>query len=476
MATLTDSFANGVLGVAPVGQRTKVRFAYTWVDGETWTILITSSLAGNITLGAGAIAGKTFQGLGKMRQRVFVGFDNYFAFSAITDPSLWEEQDVGAGVQSYVSQYGVQDTVQTFATFQGKLVVFGSQSIQTWSFEADPANSVLDQVLDNTGTLDPLSVQNIGDLDVLFLDTSGVRSVRSKELTRNAYINDDGVAIDSTIREKLKSYTTGTAISIVEPTTRHYWLWLYDTLFVRAHYPQSKISAWSTYKPSIEYTPPEVTDYPASGFVDYTIPGDSVERTYHWTKGANETSAGYYDGLTYTAMRTSSGGFTPPVGAVTVRVLHTVDQAYTGTIVQTNYPLTPRKFVVHGNRVYVLATDGKVYLYGGADNETFDRCRTRIATPWLNFGHASTFKQIQGLDAAIYGNWDIYASANPRNSALTRVISRGVGSTVDDSTFDVGHFSYSGHGTHVKIQADSYDDLESKLGRINILYSESNVK
>ena len=479
MATLDAVFGGGVLGVAPVGQKTKVRFVYTWVDGDTWSIAITSSLSGNVTLGKGNIAGQTYQGLGKMRNRVFVGFENNFAFSAVTDPTQWEEHDIGTGVQSFVSQYGAQDTVQTFASYQGRLVVFGSQSIQTWNFDADPAAITLDQILDNTGTNDPLSVQNIGDLDVLFLDRSGVRSIRSKELIRNAYVNDDGVAIDLIVREKLKTYTPGTAISIVEPSTKHYWLWLDDTLFVRASYPQSKILAWSTYKPALESEVND-TDNVAGGYTDW----DAVQgATYYWAKGSNETRLGYNSGSGFVELRTTSGGFEVPeglyIGTLTIRVYHTANEPRTGTVTRFDLPLTPRRFVVHNNQVYMLATDGKVYLYGGSDNDTYDHCRLRLETPWLNFGQASTFKQYQGLDAAFKGNWEVFASANPRATSMTRVISRGVSdppTMAEDSTFDIGHFGYSGHGTHVKMRAESFDDDESKLGRVNILYSDSNVK
>jgi len=185
---------------------------------------------------------------------MYIGQESAFCLSAIDDVTLWEEQNAGAARIPYISQFGAQDSVVALATLQGRLTVFGTQSVQIWGVDADPNNLTLVQALDNTGARSMLSVKSIGDLDVLYLDSSGVRSLRAKEVTLNAFVNDIGTAIDLTIRQALIGYDATQACAVVEPTTKQYWLYLNGTIYVLANYPESKIVAWSTYTATVETT------------------------------------------------------------------------------------------------------------------------------------------------------------------------------------------------------------------------------
>lgn len=183
------------------------------------------------------------------RDRVFIGMGSQFNFSDNGDPTGWEEQNPGAGFVTYLSQYGFQDVVKAFSQLQGRLAVLGGRSIQLWTTDADPTAFALVQVLDNVGTNDPLSVQNIGDYDVIFLDTTGFRSLRSREVTLNAFVDDLGAPVDSLIRAALLNYTVGTACGVVDPNTKNYWCYLGGNIYVLSRYLSSKISAWSQYVP-----------------------------------------------------------------------------------------------------------------------------------------------------------------------------------------------------------------------------------
>ena len=248
------AFSGGVAPVAAFGQKTKVRFVGTWVAGEKWTIPFTATISGDFTLGAGNIAGNNTTCALKLRSRMYIGQESAFCLSAIDDVTLWEEQNAGAARIPYISQFGAQDSVVALAALQGRLTVFGTQSVQIWGVDADPNNLTLVQALDNTGARSMLSVKSIGDLDVLYLDSSGVRSLRAKEVTLNAFVNDIGTAIDLTIRQALIGYDATQACAVVEPTTKQYWLYLNGTIYVLANYPESKIVAWSTYTATVETT------------------------------------------------------------------------------------------------------------------------------------------------------------------------------------------------------------------------------
>lgn len=381
------AFIVGTASVPAFGSKTKVRFGGTWVAGDSWTTRFVSTLSGNFTLGKGNIAGQVYTCGFKLRDRVFVGFDNSFALSSIVDaPTLWEEQNAGAAVIEFVSQFGPQNTVTAFASLQGRLVVVGEQSIQIWQPDADPNLFSLQQTLDNTGTSSPLSVQNIGDLDVLYLDITGIRSLRAKEITLNAEVNDVGTPIDLLIRAALLGYDLSGVCAIVEPVTRQYWIYINGTIYVLSKHSESKITAWSTFL-------------------------------------ATYSSAG----------------------------------------VQTAF--TPQKFVVHNSQVYARASNRKIYLYGGSDNNTYDNAQVIIETSWMDLKDPGVGKQATGVGAAFKGNWKIEVGMDPIAGTLTEVVNQGSTTspnTTADSTFDIGNIGYSGYGTHFKFKATSGANSTSK--------------
>jgi len=398
----TFAFAGGVAPTRSYGQKTKIRFSptSTWVAGDSWTILFTSTVTGDFTIGKGNLAQSSPTCSLKLRNRMYLGAGADFLLSSVEDVTKWEEQDAGAAKISYVSQAGTQDSVVALSTLQGRLAVFGSRGVQIWNVDADPTQLALLQVLDNTGTKAPLSVKSVGDYDVMYLHNSGIRSLRAKEVTLNAYVNDIGTAIDLTIRQALVGFDASGACGIVEPSTQQYWLYLNGNIYVLSNYPDSKVVAWSTYKAT-----------------------------------------------------TSIAG------------------------VQTAF--TPEKFIISNEQVYVRDTSGKVYSYGGTDNNTYDNCQVTVELPWLDLKEPSTVKQGMGVDVAMAGAWVIQASMNPRGNLIT-VIDRGSTtspSMVSDSTFDIGHFNFSGNGTHIKLKAISgANATRAKLGSLTFMYNPANKK
>ncbi len=403
----TYAFHDGVAPVPAFGQEVKTRACGTWVvpvagggSTEWWTMLITSVLTGDFTIGKGNVAkaGATFAF--KLRDRMYLAAGSSFCLSSVQDVTKWEEQDAGAAKISFVSQAGTQDSVVSLATLQGRLAVLGSLGVQIWQVDADPNQLALLQVLDNTGTLARDSVKSVGDFDVMYLHNSGIRSLRAKEVTLNAYVNDIGTAIDLTVRAALVGFDASAACAVVEPSTYQYWLYLNGNIYVLSNYPESKVVAWSTYKAT------------------YSLAG-----------------------------------------------------------VQTAF--TPEKFVVSNGQVYVRDTAGKVFQYGGSDNNTYDNCQATVELPWLDLKEPATVKQGMGVDVAMAGAWVVQASMNPRGSLVT-VIDRGSTtspSMTADSTFDIGHFSFSGNGTHIKLKAISgANATRAKLGSLTFIYNPANKK
>lgn len=83
-------------------------------------------------------------------------------------------------------------------------------------------------------------------------------------------------------------------------------------------------------------------------------------------------------------------------------------------------------FVRSGRRLYARDTT-TVYLYGGADNETYPDAGELTATvelPFVSAGEAATFKAWQGFDMALTGEWTVNLLADPNDE--TKLIEVGV--------------------------------------------------
>lgn len=261
----TDATANGdkfgtfVNNAQPAaGQSFYYTFGGQWSVGDSWSASVVSS-NGTYTLGKGnlSIGSKTFSNGIVFNNRMYLTNNNYFNFSAVGDPTGWEQQNIGAGYLPFTSQYGTADTVQAFAPYQGRLAVFGRRSVQIWGTDANPSNFFLQQTLANIGTIAPFSVMALGEIDNFFLSDTGVRSLRVRDSSLNGYINDLGSAIDSIVQSQLQGNgKTTNACSIIEPSSNRYWLYVPDAngtsgvIYVLSYFPTNKIIAWSTYSPT----------------------------------------------------------------------------------------------------------------------------------------------------------------------------------------------------------------------------------
>lgn len=271
--TTNFQFAGGVDEVPGYGDKWIFGFSGTYAQFETWQLLLATSLSGDITLGLGNWNELVPTVALTYRSREYVGLTvnsgltnadtigSQFNFSDNYDPSnkdstgpahAWEEQNAGAGFEPYLSQFGSQDAIVGLSVLQGRLVVLGQKSIQIWTVDADPANFSLNQALDNIGTFAKRSVQQLGDFDVLFLDETGFRSVRAREVTNNAYPDDIGTPVDSFVQAAIATMTPtqkAACCGVVDPRTKNYWCFVEDTIYVFARYLTSKVAAWSTYEP-----------------------------------------------------------------------------------------------------------------------------------------------------------------------------------------------------------------------------------
>lgn len=224
----------------------------TWAAGDTWSVTFVLAST-EFVIGKGNIAGRAMTLLFVHKDRAYAAAGMQFNYSAIGDVTSWEDHDTGAGFISYASQYGSNDSAKAFADYQGRLAVFGRYSVQIWTTDADPGVFALNQTLVNYGTVAPLSVQSLGELEVFFLSDSGIRSLRARQTTLNAFVEDLGSPVDSLVQATLATLTEAekaAACSVIDPVTSRYWLYLDGVIFVFSYYPSSKIMAWTQYLPT----------------------------------------------------------------------------------------------------------------------------------------------------------------------------------------------------------------------------------
>lgn len=177
---------------------------------------------------------------------------------APSDPSpedlAWIEeatQRTGAGYINTALQESGGKGLQGLDIYYDKLAVFSGETTQLWAMDPDPNQNALTQVLRSTGTLAPRSVQQYGSGDVLYLASSGIRSLKARDASNSAAVTDIGSPVDQIVRgigqTKGRVYlANGQAVN--EPITGRFWMVFPDSILVLSYFPAPKINAWSEFK------------------------------------------------------------------------------------------------------------------------------------------------------------------------------------------------------------------------------------
>jgi len=169
-------------------------------------------------------------------------------FSAVGDAS--DLAGTGSGLVD-VATYDARITeLVGLEKYYNKLALLGRTAVQIWATDPDPAKLTLEQSLANIGLVAPNAVAGYGSGDLLFLSHTGVRSLRARDASNAAVLNDIGSPIDPIISDRRARMTPGEAQkikSVIDPLTGQYWLVWGRYVYVLAYYPNSRIEAWSVY-------------------------------------------------------------------------------------------------------------------------------------------------------------------------------------------------------------------------------------
>lgn len=171
-------------------------------------------------------------------------------FSAINDPA--NLTGTGSGFIDVTTQDAGSADLVGLEPYYNHLALLGRRSIQIWVMDPDPALNQLDEVLANIGLIAPNAVSRYGNGDVLFLADTGIRSLRARDSSNAAILNDIGSPIDPIVMERRIGIGESQAErirAVVDPRSGHFWLVWDDVIFVLALYPATRVTAWSIYKP-----------------------------------------------------------------------------------------------------------------------------------------------------------------------------------------------------------------------------------
>lgn len=256
LGTTITPLAGGLTGSAGTGEDVNVAFLNTWDTNDKFTLLvINNTTAVQVGFGAGQVTGVIPNFAFTFLDKVYFLAGASVFFSTEGQPTLFNDVYSTSPTDGFVgmsNQYSAPENLQAIASYQGRLAFFSRNTIQIWQTDTNPALWANTQILANTGTMAPLSVQSVGDLDVLYLNDSGVRSLRPRVTDLNAYVDDVGSPIDALITAGLIADANNGALAcgVVEPTANRYWLYLNGVIYVRSEFPSSKVKAWTTYTPT----------------------------------------------------------------------------------------------------------------------------------------------------------------------------------------------------------------------------------
>lgn len=171
------------------------------------------------------------------------------SFSAVGDPANWTT-GTGAGFINISLQDADSEFLTSLEVYYNKLAIFSSEATQIWAVDPDPLQNAFEQLLRGSGTISPRSTLQYGSGDVLYLDSSGIRSVKAKDSSNSGSVSDIGSPIDAliqTIKTSLGESYLSKAIAMLEPLVGRFWMIFPNEIYVLSYFPGPKITAWSRF-------------------------------------------------------------------------------------------------------------------------------------------------------------------------------------------------------------------------------------
>lgn len=181
------------------------------------------------------------------KQKLYATDGENLRFSAIRDATDWTT-GVGNGIIDVTQEASDGARLVGVEPYYNFLALFARTHVQIWGMDPDPAANALQQTLSNIGLVGRHAVARYGTGDVLFLSDTGIRSLRARDSSNAASVNDVGSPVDALTLARRATLTAQEAAKItalVDPLSGRFWLIWGREIFVLSTYPNARISAWS---------------------------------------------------------------------------------------------------------------------------------------------------------------------------------------------------------------------------------------
>lgn len=466
LKTTVKKMSGGVNANTGTGQINQLTVSGSWAVGDHYTFVFTDSLSGVQTqIGADSVDGvtgliPTFLRTLKLKMN-FIAGTKWF-FSAVNLPTTFNDPNaLTNGSIPIANSYATPENLLALMSYQGKMMISGRNSAQVWTINADPDLYDQQQPIDNAPCLAKLAVQGLGELDVLYLSDTGFRSFKVKDVNLNAVVTDIGSPIDLAVQSLLLGCTDAekaAACGIVDPFTGMYLCFVKNVMYALAYFPQAKVVAWSTWKPTYQATNlSRIVNTDVA--VDYDVKFGLTDNSDHANQGPYTLvhGGGLQNNIlpaVYLFFRSTG------ITEIWSSVLITGGLAFQGvidigaaTFTPNQTVFTPQKFAVLDGRILARTSDS-VYIYGGADRNTYDNAIGVAETSWLDGDSPVIRKAMEGVDVTQSGHWHHFGSMDYLTGEFTMTLNN-----ITNSTFDGGRVTFSSEGTHMKWRAQTVGAL-----------------
>lgn len=254
--SMISTMAGGTAAVTAVAQVNTLTLAGTFDVGDRFGTIIAIGGASPATLYSGnsAMPWGSASCVKTHKRKLYAGAGSILHFPKVNDPLSWNvDTDAGAGFLNASTHDGGSETVLSLESYQGRLAVFSRHAIQLWTMQNDDDLNNLDQVLRNTGTRSPRSTQEFAGNDVFYLDDAGIRSLRARDASNNAFGSGVGGPINALVRDWMRDGATPQEVvnarSVVEPQEARFWMSIGERIYVYSYFPETQVAAWSWYEP-----------------------------------------------------------------------------------------------------------------------------------------------------------------------------------------------------------------------------------
>ena len=472
--------SGGQGATAGTGQDDLFTFAGTWATGDEFQVVLTDLHSGLLTqIGSGNVTGLQPTYVFTFDNRVYFLSGTGVYFSALDQPTVFNDPNgVGNGFINLSNFFAsVQNTI-AIGSYQGRLAFCARDNIQIWITDPDPTQFEQIQLLDNTGTFAAESVKSLGDLDLMYLNDTGLRSLRVRDSSLNGFIVDIGSPIDQLVQANLLGGTTtsnAAACGIVDPFTGRYWCYLNGVIYVLSYYPGAKITAWATYNPTYDDGSISVTFSSGNGNIQLFYNGGLLGNAA-WNTSPTVTAAHLALAINLNTMTnggftaTSSGGvlkIIAPGGTTDLYSKFTVTGTAVFTYVQTQPSFVPQKFVTYNGQVF-CRTANACYQYGGVGNNTYDGCVASWSTSFMSLKSPGVMKNSQSIGFAATGTWQVQCGMDPQSGVLKTVFDGTQTAAVN--TYDTGRKTYSTRGSHLMVAGNTVGLGAAVFSGFNLQY------